>query len=413
MEQPMTIETVDRARSTGERWDKLVHTGPDTIGGRYMRKFWQPVYRAIDLPVGEARPVRCMGEDFTLYRGESGTAYGVANRCAHRGTQLSTGWVEDETIRCFYHGWVFDGDGQCVEQPAEPVPFCEKVRVRKYRVEEYLGVLFAYLGEGDPPPLPRFPHAEAYELCHVETRVDPFNFWNSLDNKQDYAHLPFVHGKGGRGDRLKGADLSRLPEKIDVEETDWGYTVRLTYPNGNLNTEHILMPNSYLHLEFGGRPGPSTPANGWGDAIRWTVPVDDEHVRDVTVSLAHATPEEIEDFYKRLEAVEEAWRAAGAPDQHELVNEVLAGRMSIAQLAEFQVPNHKTQDNVARLGQGVIADRAHERLGRTDVSLILYRKLWMRELKALEDGTELKQWNCPPGLHATIERAPSQEPVAG
>src|SRR5262245_11756099 len=85
----------------------FVHTGPDTIAGRYMRMFWHPVYRGQDLPAGHAVPIHIMSEDFTLYRGESGTPHVVAPRCAHRGTKLSVGWIEDDCIRCYYHGWKY------------------------------------------------------------------------------------------------------------------------------------------------------------------------------------------------------------------------------------------------------------------------------------------------------------------
>ena len=83
----------------------FVHTGPGTLAGRYLRMFWQPVYVSEELKTGCAVPIRNMSENFTLYRGASGTPYVVDFRCAHRGTQLSLGWVEQEGIRCFYHGW--------------------------------------------------------------------------------------------------------------------------------------------------------------------------------------------------------------------------------------------------------------------------------------------------------------------
>src|SRR6185436_7460103 len=145
----------------------LYRTEPGSLAGRYLRSFWQPVYRAKDLPAGEAVPLRIMSEDFTLYRGESGTPHVVAFRCAHRGTQLSTGWVEGDELRCFYHGWKYGPDGQCTEQPAEPEPFCNRIRIRAFPTEEYLGLIFAYFGdrnggdrngrEGAAPELPRFP----------------------------------------------------------------------------------------------------------------------------------------------------------------------------------------------------------------------------------------------------------------
>jgi 5,5'-dehydrodivanillate O-demethylase len=72
-------------------WTDFAHTGPDALAGRYLRRYWQPVHRSMDLPSGRAKPIRIMSEDFTLYRGDAGAAHLVAFRCAHRGTQLSTG----------------------------------------------------------------------------------------------------------------------------------------------------------------------------------------------------------------------------------------------------------------------------------------------------------------------------------
>src|SRR4051812_30235586 len=97
-----------------EEYTDFAHVGPGTLAGRFLRSFWQPVYLASDLPAGQAKPLRILGEDFTLYRGEAGAPHVVAYRCAHRGTQLSAGWVEGDQIRCFYHGWKYDHTGQCV-----------------------------------------------------------------------------------------------------------------------------------------------------------------------------------------------------------------------------------------------------------------------------------------------------------
>lgn len=72
----------------------FAHTGPGTLAGRYLRSFWQPVYLARELQPGRAVPIRVMGEDFTLYRGEGGAPHVMAFRCAHRATQLSTGWED-------------------------------------------------------------------------------------------------------------------------------------------------------------------------------------------------------------------------------------------------------------------------------------------------------------------------------
>src|SRR6478672_10163877 len=145
-------------------WSDVDHTGPGTLAGRYLRLFWQPVFIGADLPAGRAKPIRIMSEDFTLYRGESGEAHCVAFRCAHRGTQLSTGWVEGDELRCFYHGWKYGPDGQCTEQPAEPEPFCSRIKIKSYPTRDYLGLVFAYLGEGEPPEFPRYREFEAEDV---------------------------------------------------------------------------------------------------------------------------------------------------------------------------------------------------------------------------------------------------------
>lgn len=91
-----------------EPWRDFVHTGPGTLAGRYLRMFWQPVARSQDLAAGRQVPVHLLSESFTLFRGESGTPYLVDFRCAHRGTQLSVGWIEGDSIRCRYHSWMED-----------------------------------------------------------------------------------------------------------------------------------------------------------------------------------------------------------------------------------------------------------------------------------------------------------------
>ncbi len=152
-------------------------TGPETLGGRYMRLFWHPVYRSEDLKAGWAKPIKIMSENFTLYRGEGGTAHVVAFQCAHRGLQLSVGWVEDDCIRCRYHGWKYDATGQCIEVPTEPESTAQTVRIRSYPTVEYLGFIFAYFGAGEPPPPPRFPDFEHGKVTWTESYTRPCNFF--------------------------------------------------------------------------------------------------------------------------------------------------------------------------------------------------------------------------------------------
>src|SRR5262249_27162206 len=143
--------------------DDFNPTGPGTPAGTFLRRFWQPVYHSSDLLAERPVPLRILNESFALYRGASGDVFIVDHRCPHLGLQLSTAWVEGDDLRCFYHGWKFSGDGKCIQQPTEDDAFCDKVKLRSYPVREYLGLIFGYFGEGEPPPFPRYPQFECFD----------------------------------------------------------------------------------------------------------------------------------------------------------------------------------------------------------------------------------------------------------
>jgi 5,5'-dehydrodivanillate O-demethylase oxygenase subunit len=362
------------------------HTGPGTLAGRYLRSFWQPVYRSRDLVPSRAKPIRIMSQDFTLYRGESGQPHLLDFRCAHRGTQLSTGWVEGDQIRCFYHGWVYDQHGQCTEQPAEPEPFCQRVKIKGYPVEEYLGLIFAFLGEGEPPPLPHYPDFEAEGVLGTSTYVRHCNYFNSLENGVDPAHLPFVHRKSAFTDH----GLIDVPT-VSAVETKYGIECRAQRPGESVRLTHHTMPNM-LHI----KSSPDDAGSGWTDAIAWRVPIDDVSHVSYNVNLAHVTGEAA----LRLEEHQRARDSAEPPPVNELGARILAGELHVDDLGQ---PPYivGVQDTVAQVGQGAIVDRSTEHPGRSDTAILLLRRLWARELQAFAEGKPLKQWRRPDHVEAT------------
>jgi 5,5'-dehydrodivanillate O-demethylase len=339
------------------------HTGPGTLAGRLMRTFWQPVMRAEDLPAGWAKPLRIMNEDFTLYRGEGGIPHIVAFRCAHRGTQLSTGWVEDDCIRCFYHGWKYDGVGQCVEMPAEDPAFPPKVKIKSYPTEEYLGLIFGYFGEEPVPPLPRYPELEKDGVTGVVSRLMPFNYFNGVENSVDIVHVSFVHSDSGFSEH--GVD--GVPDP-GAEETEYGILMEDRYPNGQVRVTIFEMPTLIRLKVF-----PRDDSAKWRTLLTWKVPIDDESYLSFAINPPDAKP--------------------GDPEDVRIGQEILAGRRRrhVDDIGE-RAKRINLQDFVAQAGQGVIAERAHERLGRSDKAVILLRKIWQREMRALADGRPLKQW---------------------
>ncbi len=372
-----------QSRVAASDWRDFVHTGPGTLAGRYLRRFWQPVYHGPDLLPGHAKPLRIMSEDFTLYRGEGGNAHLVALRCAHRGTQLSTGWVEGDCIRCFYHGWKYDGAGQCVEQPAEDAGFASKVKIRSYPCEEYLGLIFVYLGEGEAPPLPRYPEFEEFDgILELDSYPRACNYFNNLENSMDSTHVGFVH----RSHDQAFDGLVDSP-KLSAEESDWGITQHATRGE-NVRITHIGMPNIFhMHAL------PTDSGVGWRESLFWWVPIDDESHIQFGVTRVPVTGEAARQYEARRQA-----RLANIDVRHEdLAEAILAGELRLQDVPRERTDLVRLQDDVAQAGQGRIADRAHERLGRGDSSVILIRKIWERELRALAEGRPLKQWARPAG----------------
>jgi len=367
----------------------FVHTGPETLAGRYLRMFWQPIYVSDELKAGYAVPVHILGESFTLYRGESGTPYVVEFRCAHRGTQLSVGWVEQECIRCFYHGWKYDGTGRCLEQPAESASFASKVSIQSFQTREYLGLIFAFFGEGAPPPFPTYPELEAEGEIDASTYLRRCNYFSTLENGVDQTHVPFTHAKSN----FTTFGLNWDIPKISAEETDYGVAMYGKRGNGVARVNHYLMPN-ILYI----KGSPESAKEGWREAFAWRVPVDDVSHRSFNIALVHVTGDGAKRFRERQRRQQEI--LARLTSANEMAEAALAGKISVHDIEE-RPDLVNIQDHVAQQGQGAIPDRQRERLGRADVAVILVRQIWRRELRALADGKPLKIWSRPERLVAT------------
>ncbi|HWX77477.1 MAG TPA: Rieske 2Fe-2S domain-containing protein, partial [Candidatus Acidoferrales bacterium] len=325
----------------------FIRTGPKTLAGKYLRMFWQPVFCSHELAAGRAVPIRILGEDLTLYRGESGTPHVIGFRCAHRKTQLSIGWIEGDCLRCFYHGWKYDGSGQCVEQPAEPKPFAEKIRIPGYPVQEYLGLIFVYLGKGEAPPLPRYPKLEGPGQSLDTVRLDRIcNYFNNIDNSLDNAHVRFVHGRHretARDEIVKGDPM------ISVAESEWGVKRFVQYPDGKTITAFFGMPNiNYLN-------GQVVDAEiKRADLMVFKVPVDDEnHVHFEVRSIPFTGDRANEWLQRRREK-----RAKEAANRADLVREVLKGRLHLNDIDPNRTDYVMFEDEIAQTGQGSVPDRS-------------------------------------------------------
>jgi 5,5'-dehydrodivanillate O-demethylase len=356
----------------------FVHFGPGTPAGIYLRNFWQPVYRAQDLLPGWAKRIQIMGEYFTLYRGEGGDAHVVEDRCPHRKTQLAIGTIEGDSIRCFYHGWKFAGDGACQEQPTQLAFFKEKVCIRSYPVREYLGLIFAYLGEGEPPEFQEFPEAEydnGRPLIVKKIEV-PYNFFQRIENSLDEAHVHFVHKLSA------GAtpEFSVLPDAYEAEETDYGILRRTVYDRSGkkeIRQKYFMMPNVGLTM-----PPPASDLDDWTPNLSWRVPVNDETTLSFTMARRKPRGEKVAD--KTFESADD------------IVAAILDGRMRMKDVDPYHPQLFNIQDNTAIGAQGrLYDDRKNERLGRSDTAIVMLRWIYQREIRAAMEGRPIKRWRLP------------------
>src|SRR5713226_6945972 len=213
----------------------ITRTGPGTPCGELMRRYWQPAALCEELPVGGAPlPIRLLGEDLVLFR-EPSTGSGQAGRpgllglhCSHRGADLSYGRLEDGGLRCIYHGWLYDINGRCLEQPGEPAgsTFYERIRHPAYPCIERSGTIFSYLGPGEPPLFPNYEFLTVPDEQVASSKLyHDCNYLQGNEGNIDLIHLSFLHhnrfgdsgGPEGPWERINSRGIAPHREKVEVE----------------------------------------------------------------------------------------------------------------------------------------------------------------------------------------------------
>jgi phthalate 4,5-dioxygenase len=370
----------------------VTQTGPGTPGGKLLRQYWQPIATAEEMPVGGAPiPIKIMSEDLVLFRDDKDRLGLIGLHCAHRGTDLSYGRVENGGLRCLYHGWLFDIEGKCLDQPAEPEDkkFCHKVRQTAYPVKEYGGVIWTYMGEGKAPLIPALQFWEAPEEKRIAFRViQECNWLQGLESSTDPAHTSYLHRmSGGAGDARSPQDTRFFSEdihpKLGIEHVSYGcriYALRKMSDGKN-----YLRVNNYIY-PCGTTPVTGAPPRAQTYQGRWYVPRDDtSHTR-------------FEFFYQHDKPVNKAalrsLRAENVgPDMRHVRradNRYLQDRDEMKRDDTFTglgryIP---AQDAMAIETQGAIQDRTFEHLGSTDIVIIEVRKALLNAIKEMQAGGE-------------------------
>lgn len=370
-----------------QRYEDLASIGPDSLAGKMLRMYWQPVYHSEKLRTGRPARLRILGEDFTLYRGESGKAHLIGARCPHRGLLLSTGRVKGEDLECFYHGWTFDGSGQCVAQPCEPKSFAQRIRIAGHPVREYLGMIFAYFGEGEAPEFPELDIFGGDGMIELREEMRPWPVFTQIENSVDETHFNFAH----RRTKFDDIGMNKAIPVLTCEETDYGLVRRAQRGNA-VRTGHFFMPNWSLSSIY-------EHDKGWAEHLVWRVPVDNNTHISFMADYIYKTGAEA-DVYREKRA-----KALARLDELEpamsLVEKIIAGEMHADDIPADRADIVMIQDAIACYGQGYERNREEDVLGASDRVVSLIRRLWTREMRAIEEGAGGKRWRVPRDLTTT------------
>lgn len=280
------MTAVAEAREAGpvsapSRYQYLTDTDRGTPAGELLRRYWQPIALASDLPQDAAPlPIRIMNQDLVLFRDDLGRVGALDRKCAHRCADLVLGRIEDGGIRCPYHGWLFDTRGAVLDQPAEASATSKsRVKARSYPVHEAAGAFWVYLGPGEPPLFPNYPALQGGQEYRYTCRwMGDCNWLQASEGNIDPVHTSYLHQIELYDDAMKarwGVFSNTARPQISVAETRFGvrlFTTRaLPEEHVSLRVTNFVMPNACAVGGFEGDLGPG------GATMLWDVPIDNEH----------------------------------------------------------------------------------------------------------------------------------------
>jgi 5,5'-dehydrodivanillate O-demethylase oxygenase subunit len=351
---------------TKEENELLTSVGRGTPGGELLRRYWMPIACTGELT--EQKPikaVRLLGEDLVVYRDRSGRYGVVAEQCPHRKASLAFGRVDEEGIRCPYHGWKFDCTGKCLEMPAEPESggFKDKIKHVAYPAERLGGLIWTYMGPQPAPLLPRWDVLawENGKRWVQKHEIYKCNWLQPMENSVDPSHLYWLHG-----------ETAHLAPTVDHYEEDhqftpfeYGIMKRRITPGRKagdppvIDQHPLLFPITLRHVFRASKTTGFLLHN-----VQIRVPVDDAHTQ---VFVVYFTPHDTD---KTPADGDTPWEYFPIRDEN----------------GEYRLTEVLVQDAMAWETQGAPTDRSQEHLGVGDEGIILLRKILREQIEIVRNG---------------------------
>lgn len=354
---------------TKERNEALTRVGPGTPMGELLRRYWYPVAFDEDFDSWPIKKVRLLCEDFALYRTPDGSFGIIQEKCPHRHASMVNGIVEEDGIRCGYHGWCYDKTGQCIDQPAEPENsvFKNKIKAQAGRAETLGGMIWAYIGPEPAPALPRFDVFVMDGLRDVGHSVLPCNWLQIMENSVDPHHVEYLHGRffeflgNQTGFEAPSAFTRAKHVKVGFDPFEWGIIKRRVLEGMSEEDDDWAIGHPLVFPEF------MRVGGGGIDQMQIRVPIDDTHTWAMFYSVHH--PEGAGEFAEHGPLVEYEYQ--WIDDDGNFIVDYIEG-----------------QDVMAWVSQGEIADRTAEHIGKSDAGVIMLRRMFKEQMKLVAEGTD-------------------------
>ena len=372
----------------------ITRVGPGTPMGALMRRFWHPIYKSAKLrPGGPPKRIQLLGESFVVFRAADGRLGLFDEGCPHRRASLALARNEDCAIRCIFHGWKIDVSGKVVDVPSEPSErerFGAKVKVRHYPTREAGGLIWAYVGDGEPTQFPDLPftHLPMDQVTILEIPVN-CNWLQGVEGQIDSSHVSNLHSS-----TLKTASpgviapslletqkyfLADRGPKFDVVPTNYGLraaAVRNVEPGLKWVriTEYLMPywtcipgPEDQDYLMIGQVPNDDTHTTQWYVLHNFTHPIDEN-------SQGHGFQSMLEydgASFGRIANAANLWT-----QDRDLIDQ---GHWS-------GFKNILHEDIAIAESQGGIADRSREYLGQSDAAITRTRRILIDAVRDQQSG---------------------------
>ncbi|MFT5061254.1 MAG: phthalate 4,5-dioxygenase oxygenase subunit [Sulfitobacter sp.] len=365
--------------------------------GKLMRAHWTPVCLIEEVAEADGTPllVEALGERFVCFRNTEGKLGMLDEFCPHRRASLVYGRNEECGLRCLYHGWKFDVDGNCVAMSSEPEgsPLHNKVKHRAYPVREWGGFVWAWLGvEEDAPAFepPAFAPTEDTPVAILKIRI-PANWAQITEGQIDSAHSSSLHSSDMVPARVKSAaaddkswyrpSTDKSP-RMQTQTTPYGFHyAAIRKPMRHPATHNYLRITEYI--------APYTsliPPNASYNVATVVVPIDDETSHFHFIAWGGEATPSTDDWRKFNHVVKGVNLDARWVSERKPENNFLQDRQMMKDGNFTGVKGIPNQDIVMWVSMGAIVDRTSDILGASDLAIVEFRRLMVDAAARVAEG---------------------------